>query len=396
MEMNLTVFISYAMADARKLRISEIAEDLEEKDGIEKVIFWEGWHGYLDGDIISFMEDNIKICDIFIAVCTDASNLSENCGKERKMAVFQNKRLVPLFTDFTDVPATFQPYMGVNMTGKEVTDIAEELDELIAKGREEVIQAATTFKKAAFFSKQVHTDEIQILKAMQKEINSTLKGCFKVDEHGFVTSLDFTSKTMHSMPKSIYTLRNLMAVNFSKDSFESDDEVKELLWDGKEIFIGGRSYSEGQIKERVRIDSQRRTRLQEKFKVKPDQFQVLEALQKLLIKELPKEDEIGWSDYGVKVETEEVVTLGLASCDLPRVPEDLGNLSSLKDLFMKFNNLTFLPESIGKLEKLTRLSFMQNQLTILPEAFGDLESLQECSISINKFKTLPESFRLSP
>ena len=392
MDSNLTIFISYAMRDARKLKISDIATQLEEQEGIEKVIFWEGWHGYLDGDIISFMEDNIKICDVFIAVCTEASNLSENCGKERKMAVFQNKRLMPLFDDFSHVPATFQPYMGVNMTGKSVSDIVEEILELLIKGREEVVHAASTLKKAAFFSKQVNTDEIQILKALQKEINSTAKGCFKVDEGGYVTSLNFTNKLLNSMPKSIYSLRNLVAVNFSKDSFDTDDEVRDLLWDGKEVFIDGKTYVEGQIGERVRIDSQRSQRLKEKFKVNPEQFQVLEELQKLLIKEFPREDEIGWSDYGIKVEGEEVVTLGLASCDLPRLPDNIGNLTSLKDLFMKFNDLSALPESIGNLKEVRRLSFMENQLTILPEVFGDLESIQECSLSRNHFRTLPESF----
>ncbi len=392
MDTELTIFVSYAMADARKLKISEVSTELELQDGIDKVHFWEGWHGYLDGDIISFMEDNIKISDIFIAVCTEASNASENCGKERKMAVFQNKRLIPLFDDFTQVPATFQPYMGVNLTGKSVTDVVEEIHELILKGREEVIQGPTTLKKAAFFTKQVNIDEIQVLKAIQKEMNHIIKGCFKVDAHGYVTSLNFTNITLDSIPKSIYSLRNLVAVNFSGESFETDQEVKELLYDGKEIFINGKPYIEGQIEERVRIDSQRSHRLREKFKVRPDQIEVLEELQKLLDKELPNEDEIGWSDYGVKVENEGVVTLGLASRDLPRIPENIGKLDTLADLFMKFNNLSALPDSIGNLIKLRRLSFMENQLTVLPESFGNMISLQECSISRNHFKTLPESF----
>ncbi len=392
MSMDLTIFVSYAMADARKLKIAEVSMELQEREGIEKVHYWEGWHGYLDGDIISFMEDNIKISDIFIAVCTDASNTSENCGKERKMAVFQNKRLIPLFEDFTYVPATFQPYVGVNMTGKEVSSIVENIYELIQKGREEVVSTPSVFKKSAFFTKQVNIDEIQVLKAIQKELNHILKNCFKVDEHGFVTSLNLTSIKLNSIPKSIYSLKNLIAVNFSWESFESDEEVKNLLYDGKEIYFNGRAYVEGQIEERVRIDSQRTHRLKEKFKVRPDQLTVLEELQKLLDKELPKEDNIGWSDYGIKVENEGVVTLGLASCDLPRLPENIGNLDSLVDLFMKFNNLSALPDSIGNLKKVKRLSFMENQLSVLPESLGNMESLQECSISRNHFKTLPESF----
>jgi len=389
--MGYTIFISYALADSKKLQVNEIATQLEDKDDIDKVHYWEGWHGYLDGDIISFMEDNIKVSEIFIAVCTEASNLSENCGKERRMAVFQNKRLMPLFDDFSNVPETFQPYLGINFTSKKMTTIANEIYELMIKGKEEIIEAPSALKKAMFFSKQVNLNEIQILKAIQKEINNNLKDCFKIDKNGYVTSLDFSSNTLNSMPKSIYSLKNLITVNFSFDSFENDDEVKELFLDGREILILGKTYIDGQIKERVKIDSQRRQRLREKFRVKPEQFKVLEELQKLLIKELPKEDEVGWSDYGVKVENEEVLTLGLANCDLMRLPDDIGNLTSLNDLFVKYNKLTTLPNSIGNLKALKRVSFKNNQLTILPDIFGNLESIRELTISENRLKVLPAS-----
>jgi Leucine-rich repeat (LRR) protein len=389
--MDYTIFISYAMADSKKLQVSNIATQLEERDDVDKVHYWEGWHGYLDGDIISFMEDNIKSSDIFIAVCTEASNLSENCGKERRMAVFQNKRLVPLFEDFSNVPESFQPYIGINFTSKNMTTIANEIYELIIKGREEIIEAPSSLKKAIFFSKQVNLNEIQILKAIQKEINNNLKDRFKIDKNGYVTSLDFSSMTLNSIPNSIYSLKNLITANFSFDSFETDDEVKELFLDGKEILINGKMYVDGQIEERVKIDSQRRQRLKEKFRVKPEQFKVLGELQKLLIKELPKEDEIGWSDYGVKVENEEVLTLGLANCDLMRLPDDFGNLTSLNDLFVKNNKLTTLPSSIGNLKTLRRVSFKNNQLTILPDIFGNLESIRELAISENQLKVLPAS-----
>lgn len=389
--MGYTIFISYALADSKKLQIGDIATQLEDKDEVDKVHYWEGWRGYLDGDIISFMEDNIKVSDIFIAVCTEASNLSENCGKERRMAVFQNKRLTPLFDDFSNVPETFQPYIGINFTSKNITTIANEIYDLIIKGREEIIEAPSALKKGMFFSKQVNLNEIQILKAIQKEINNNLKDCFKIDKNGYVTSLEFSSMTLNSIPKSIYSLNNLTMVNFSFDSFETDDQVKELFLDGKEILINGKTYVEGQIEERVKIDSQRRQRLREKFRVKPEQFKVLEELQKLLIKELPKEDEIGWSDYGVKVEKEEVLTLGLANCDLMRLPDDIGNLNSLKDLFVKYNKLTTLPNSIGNLKALKRVSFKNNQLTILPDIFVNLDSIRELTISENQIKVLPAS-----
>ena len=43
---DVTVFISYAMADSHRLHITEIANELGSKPEISKVHFWEGWSGF--------------------------------------------------------------------------------------------------------------------------------------------------------------------------------------------------------------------------------------------------------------------------------------------------------------------------------------------------------------
>ena len=129
--MGLKIFISYAMKDSNTLRIPEIASKLQENGKIDKVHFWEGWKGYPDGNIVRFMETNITDSEIFLAVCTKESNKSTNCQKERDMAYFQNKRVIPLFENFKDVPPALQPYKGIDLKGQGTTEIVEELIGLI-------------------------------------------------------------------------------------------------------------------------------------------------------------------------------------------------------------------------------------------------------------------------
>ncbi|TFF85136.1 MAG: TIR domain-containing protein [Promethearchaeota archaeon] len=124
---NMDVFISYAIKDSAKFKIMAIAEELQGREGMGEIHYWEGWTGYPDGSVIRFIEQNLTKSQIFIAVCTDNSLNSKNCQKERDMAYFQNKRVIPLFEDFNKVPIIFQPYKGVNVVGKNPKDIVDEI-----------------------------------------------------------------------------------------------------------------------------------------------------------------------------------------------------------------------------------------------------------------------------
>jgi len=57
---------------------------------------------------------------------------------------------------------------------------------------------------------------------------------------------------------------------------------------------------------------------------------------------------------------------------LTSLPENIGNLSSLKILWLGDNQLTSLPESIGNLSSLNRLELNNNQLTTLPDSLCNL------------------------
>jgi len=76
---------------------------------------------------------------------------------------------------------------------------------------------------------------------------------------------------------------------------------------------------------------------------------------------------------------------------IAELPENIGQLSQLKNIILIGNKLTRLPESIGQLINLNSFSVIRNDLTTLPESIGRLSQLEELDFSGNKLNFLPES-----
>jgi len=74
------------------------------------------------------------------------------------------------------------------------------------------------------------------------------------------------------------------------------------------------------------------------------------------------------------------------------LPANFGQLSMLKVLWLKYNQLTTLPESFGQLSMLKNLVLENNKLTTLPASFGQLSMLKVLLLEHNQLTTLPESF----
>ncbi|AFY99750.1 COR domain-containing protein [Calothrix sp. PCC 6303] len=83
--------------------------------------------------------------------------------------------------------------------------------------------------------------------------------------------------------------------------------------------------------------------------------------------------------------------LNLSGMDLSELPSEIGNLTSLTDLYLNRNQLSTLPEAFGNLTSLTHLYLSANQLNALPEAFGNLTSLRYLKLNNNQINALPES-----
>lgn len=85
------------------------------------------------------------------------------------------------------------------------------------------------------------------------------------------------------------------------------------------------------------------------------------------------------------------VLLYLAEMELTELPESIGKLVHLTELWLSGNQLTQLPESIGQLVHLRRLYLSGNRLTQLPASIGHLTQLNILFLTSNALTELPET-----
>ncbi|KAH9726831.1 Disease resistance-like protein DSC1 [Citrus sinensis] len=88
-----------------------------------------------------------------------------------------------------------------------------------------------------------------------------------------------------------------------------------------------------------------------------------------------------------------VVRLDLSYCAIMEIPQDIGCLSSLKELNLRGNNFRSLPASIGSLSSLTRMNLVENKLESLPASIGCLSSLEFLHLTRNNLVSLPISIK---
>lgn len=79
------------------------------------------------------------------------------------------------------------------------------------------------------------------------------------------------------------------------------------------------------------------------------------------------------------INVEQIVQLNqpyLELCDINPLPESLGCLTYLKELYADNMGLDVLPENIGKLAQLEQLELRTNNLELLPEKYWALEAIE--------------------
>ncbi|MFM9961971.1 MAG: COR domain-containing protein, partial [Planctomycetaceae bacterium] len=85
-------------------------------------------------------------------------------------------------------------------------------------------------------------------------------------------------------------------------------------------------------------------------------------------------------------------TLSLASLGLRTLPPEIGQLTALTELNLRFNQLSALPPEIGQLTALTKINLHSNQLSVLPPMIGQLTALRTLDLRDNQLRTLPPEF----
>ena len=76
---------------------------------------------------------------------------------------------------------------------------------------------------------------------------------------------------------------------------------------------------------------------------------------------------------------------------LMQLPDNFGQLTELRSLYLEWNNLTQLPDSFSQLSNLTILSISNNYLDSFPTYFSNLTNLTFLDLSNNQLTSIPGS-----
>jgi Leucine-rich repeat (LRR) protein len=83
--------------------------------------------------------------------------------------------------------------------------------------------------------------------------------------------------------------------------------------------------------------------------------------------------------------------LNISKSRFESLPESIGDLHNLVELYMDLMWIRVLPTSIGRLDNLTHLDASWNGLKEIPEEIGDMESLQSLNLEVNQLTQIPSS-----
>jgi len=96
-------------------------------------------------------------------------------------------------------------------------------------------------------------------------------------------------------------------------------------------------------------------------------------------------------EYYPEYVNDHVIMLDLSEIALARIPDSIGEIIGLRELWVYDNFLTEIPDSIGELVKLKSIKAQRNQITELPDSIGDCVKLTELQLGYNQITELPDS-----
>ena len=123
----------------------------------------------------------------------------------------------------------------------------------------------------------------------------------------------------------------------------------------------------------------------------------LERIEAMLGKEIPfipRDDNN--QTFGFYAEDRHVMRLSLNDSGIDTLPETIGNLVELKELYMNHDEVVSVPESMASLKHMEILVLDHNKLTELPAWIGDFSNLLSLTASFNQIAEIPDSFTKLP
>ncbi len=110
--------------------------------------------------------------------------------------------------------------------------------------------------------------------------------------------------------------------------------------------------------------------------IKSSNVEVLMALENQIGKQIPIVTAVDAWTFGAVIENNQVVELGLNDLNLVSIPENIGQLTGLRVLWLASNKIKALPESFGNLTSLKKLLMQRNEITSLPDSTANLDNLK--------------------
>jgi len=126
----ILIFMSYATNDAKNFKISEISESLTVYDEIKDVLYWQE---DLYDNIIEYMNENIKKCDVMILFCSENALNSVPVKKEWTAAEIMGMPIIPVFTNPDHIPPILKSRLGYEIDPDDVQTNVQELYVLALK-----------------------------------------------------------------------------------------------------------------------------------------------------------------------------------------------------------------------------------------------------------------------
>jgi len=163
-------------------------------------------------------------------------------------------------------------------------------------------------------------------------------------------------------------------------------EIQNFVESEKNLYIQTRSDNIENIDKGIKLLIQMiiEKEKKEKSEILEDADQnIINALSKLIEKEIPLLRVDVEEVFGYKAENKRVIELYLPNLGLSTVPEDIGKMDYLKILDLESNNLSSLPESIGNLKSLVLLNISKNKFNTIPSELWQLKDVKIIQLNDN-------------
>ena len=126
----IKLFLSYSTEDLHSFKINDLYDNLSKNPNIEHIYFWEN-DCTASTSLLTYMEKGIKDCDAFIVINSYNSNKSNPVQKEIEMAVYLNKKIIPIYKNINDVRLSLRTLRCLDFDESNIQKLCGQIVKLI-------------------------------------------------------------------------------------------------------------------------------------------------------------------------------------------------------------------------------------------------------------------------